>query len=396
MGRINQTRLERSSPFTRFLLGFGGQGPQVLAADAKERAAQQKQQQAQAKAQKDIFDTATKTLKGVADQAKAIPFDQIGKFRTSIQPVLTAISENMESVRPGSSTIVAPTLSAAFATIQSPAAAGKAAGKKAKAEAGVTGVPVGGTNFKNVVSPDGTSQIVNMSDAAAVAKLPEGSRVFTAQVQPTSVAGLGVAGKKGKEKARGEIAESTGNIFEAIKVMKSLQKATGASGIRGGIAETVGGILSQIPIVGDDLGEAFTEFVAGASAQEVAEFRSNARFFTARMLSTITKEEGRFSESERAEARQALRALRPDASVSQIRTAIKTAVQIDLLNRERAKIRAGGASLSKFTQSMTEDSLTAESIKLLKFGLSPKEAVDLAIRMFSEMTDLAEQLGGNQ
>lgn len=388
----------QQSRFRRGLAAFGGNFGQLAAEEQGLATRQAATTKATAAQQKTVFDSATKTLTGLAKELPKLSRQDatILLNSPSFQQTLVAIQENMESVRPGSSQAVMPTIRAAFLQSKDPETVGAAAGQQKVAEAGVTGVPPGGTNFKNVIFPTGEQRIVNMSDPEAVKNLPEGSQVFTAQVQPATPAGLGVPTRAGRGAARAAIAESTDNIFAARDVLRNLETAAGASGISGTIAEFGGGLLSQLPVVGEGAEEAFTRFIAGASPKEVADFRSDARLFAARMLSTITKEEGRFSEPERAEARRIVRALTPEASIPQIRTAVKNLITLDVINREAKKIEGGGAALSVFTQTATPELVAREAVKLQRFGFDPEESLDLAIRLFEQMSDLAEQLSGGR
>ena len=417
----------------RALLFFGGLGPNIIAQEGASGRARGKEQ---SKIRDSIIKTADDSIKEQIDSINRIASDlknQVvtGKIRSidfprlksatessaalvanaAIQNMIAAgIPENVARSKAQGLASAIDRLDTQMRLTQTPKEAGQAAGTKAGAELeaqlgraptererGKKAGVVEATKFRNFVAPDGTRGTVDTANPAAMANLPPGTQLFTIQAQPTGL-DFTTAGKKETEKARETVASSTGTIENLAQTLREFEKTQGAAGLRGSIAEAGGGILSQIPVIGEETGEAFSKAVGGASQERISAVRTQARFNVARMLRSVTGDEsGRYTDRERVIAEEAVKTLDPTASFPQIRGALKTAMELDIFARERAKVRID-PSLSPFVSTgsdqLDHERLVREARKLMALGFAPEEAAGIAERLFNEMTAFQEQFSG--
>lgn len=434
LGRVSAPQMARRKrfDFARALGFFGGLGPNIIAAE-------QQQQAQQTKALQKLVDgTATdlgNIFKGFADRVNKISGTEQATAQTKID--LTSRLENLKKfgaritqelamgfMRMGLSQDRAESMarsrfnaavSQAEIAIQgyktfSEVSAEKGKGKVAQSDATAQALGtsrksaaqaqglISKPNVKNFLTPGGERGMVDLNDPDAMARLPAGTQLFSIQAQPKSIEDFTHPGKKEVAEARGAVAASTATIRDLSTTLKKLEKAQGASGLRGTIAEVGGGLLSQLPVIGKETGEAFSNFIAGASQQEISSIRTRARFNVARMLRSVTGDEsGRYTDTEREIADKTVKTLSPTSSFPQIRGALKTAMEIDIFARERAKVRID-PKLSRFV--VTDDAKAdlergrGEVKRLMGLGFTAEEAADIVARLFEDLTDLAEQFRG--
>ena len=241
-------------------------------------------------------------------------------------------------------------------------------------------------DMRNFITPTGQKGIVDADDAAAIARLPAGSQLFTVQAQPTNIAGFDQPGPKEGQEARQAITEATGNVAQGTEVLKKVAETPFGTGFRGTLAEAGAGILQQIPGMGGTA-EQFSETVAGGSIAEVTKLRTDLRMRVSGMLRAISGDQtDRYTNQDRERAEAALRAMQPDAGPDQIVAATKSAMEMDITSRERAKAKLGASAFTDVAR------LEGEARKLLQMGFSEDEAADIVVRIHKEMLDLQEQL----
>ena len=174
---------------------------------------------------------------------------------------------------------------------------------------------------------------------------------------------------KDLDELRSGIRDLQGNLNNLEKTRKAFEANPEAGGILGAAIENIGGLLGQIPFIGGNL-----EDMLPGDAEEVRKARTRARFVVSSMLSTITAEDsGRFTDTERRIAGEALGALDITASPRQIQTALETAFEIvtDSQNRKVDELfSASGLDLAKI------EGVDAFNGILLNNGFTSKQAED--------------------
>ena len=260
--------------------------------------------------------------------------------------------------------------------------AGAAAGTKDVAREEAGGKPVQTANMRNFITPAGEKGIVNLNDPKAMGELPEGSTLFSVQAQPKSAADLGTPTSKDVQAARSKIATGTANINDLSDVLSRFEATKGAAGIRGQIAEVGAGLLGQLPVIGEAVGDAFSKSVAGATRQRVTDVRTRARFMVSRLLSTITAEtSGRYTDRERAIAEEALKTLTPTSAFPEIRAATIVAMESEIFATERAKALID----PKLSPYFDRNKLGDQAAKLEALGFTKEEAVEIVLRLHREL-----------
>ena len=172
------------------------------------------------------------------------------------------------------------------------------------------------------------------------------------------------AGTAAREEAA-NIASFTGLINELDRIGK------GAAGIRALVGSVGAGLLGQL---NEGLAVGFSEALTGANPEEITAVRQRARVVVAQSLTQITGEEsGRFTETERQIAQEALRVLEPGASFEQIRGALGTAVSLAFVSRDRNEMLAGIAPRVDLNTNDGRVALVTELIQEL--GLNSNEAI---------------------
>lgn len=184
--------------------------------------------------------------------------------------------------------------------------------------------------------PDNTFKPVNARDPKAVSEaIKAGGIEVRLSVQAQSAQGLDLTSLSPKDvaKVRDELKDTAANIDELGNTLEAFQKTPQAGGVMGTVIEKGGGLLRQ----GGGLGR-FLADVIGAdeeTAKAVQDTRTKARLTVSRMLSAITQEESRFTDSERKLAAEALQTLEVTADPIQIEQSLKTA--IDVMSRSELR-----------------------------------------------------------
>lgn len=238
------------------------------------------------------------------------------------------------------------------------------------------------SNIQNFRTPDGKVVGVDANDPAAIADIVKrGGVKVTLGVQATTLdelGGVSAVSKKELEATKETIQSLNADIEELDDTLTAFEENPAAGGISGAVIENVGGLIQQIPLIGEKAVQA-----AGIDPAAVKVTRNKARATASRLLTAITKEEGRFTDSERQIATEVLSALTPTASGEQIVAALQSAADMVKRSESRELVRflqASGADLSNpkgeidFVQALIDN------------GFKEERAIDA-------MLDLKERLG---
>lgn len=173
--------------------------------------------------------------------------------------------------------------------------------------------------------------------------------------------------------AAGEAArEEAANIASFTSLINELDRiGKGAAGIRALVGSVGAGLLGQL---NEGLAVGFSEALTGANPEEITAVRQRARVVVAQSLTQITGEEsGRFTETERQIAQEALRVLEPGASFEQIRGALGTAVSLAFVSRDRNEMLAGIAP--RFDLDINDGRVALLTELIQELGLNSNEAI---------------------
>jgi len=123
-----------------------------------------------------------------------------------------------------------------------------------------------------------------------------------------------------------------------LRTMKLL--GPGVTGIRGAVADVLGGFFGQI---NKDFGALTTQVITGgATPVELESFRSQAQQLIGKSIEPFTGEEtGKISEPERRIAEEGVRAKKKLASEPQITAALQNIITASLLATDRSRITSG-------------------------------------------------------
>lgn len=203
--------------------------------------------------------------------------------------------------------------------------------KAKKVEQAKTEVNPPSQNTITFLMPDGSKKEVNSRDSKAVSDaIAAGGNKITQGVQASNAAGLTGESPKTLADLRSQIRTTQGNIEELNNLSAKFKALPQAGGVMGSAIETIGGLMQQVPLLKD-----VPKGITGVDPAEVTAVRTQARVAVSTMLSTITQEKGKFSDSERKLASEALKALDVNASAEQINAALATARDV----MERSQIR---------------------------------------------------------
>jgi len=167
------------------------------------------------------------------------------------------------------------------------------------------------------------------------------------------------------------------NAFDAWK------NAPGSGGITGSVAENIGGLIGQIPLMGEGMENGLNLMLTGGTTAENTRARTNAITLASDMLSEITGEEsGRFTEAERDLAFRALRQLSPSASIPQIASAYRTFIETSVNAKSRASLKMGVPTRFETEESgnLSSEGRTDYVIHLMKRGFTEKQAIEAVKR----------------
>ena len=177
-----------------------------------------------------------------------------------------------------------------------------------------------------------------------------------------------------KEAAATAKVGSVAKVSEGAKILTDLANTPGASGIKGFFAEKGGGLIGQIT---PELGDAFTSVIAGADVKDIQSFRTSARKYISSSLETMTGEEsGRYTDSERTIAEEALRLTSAGASAAQVYAAVVSLMSAELMAADRNDFIANSDNKDfkpKYDLN-NKDDLNIYGNELVGLGILPKDA----------------------
>lgn len=175
---------------------------------------------------------------------------------------------------------------------------------------------------------------------------------------------------------RAQIGETTGTISSGVRLVRTLSSLpTGASGLRGAAAETLGGLAGQFSRgAGRSISQALS---GGATPQQRQQAVTRTRAFIAQAVPLITGEgSSRVSDKElELTGRAAAPVLQPTASLDQALGAAKEVLALSVLARTKQKI-LGGVSLGFDPESPEAVARLAQQYQ--DFGFGSEEGIELA------------------
>jgi len=167
-------------------------------------------------------------------------------------------------------------------------------------------------------------------------------------------------------------------LRKAQNAFDSWRQAKGSGGITGAVGENIGGLIGQIPLMGEGLENGLNLILTGGTTEENTRARTNAITLAADMLSEITGEEsGRFTEAERELAFRALRQLSPSASTSQIAEAYRTFIEasVNEKSRSQAKMKLPSRFNTDEAGNLSVEGRTDYVIHLMRRGFTEQQAI---------------------
>ena len=223
--------------------------------------------------------------------------------------------------------------------------------------------------------PSGEARSVRADDADAIdAMLAQGANVVPRQRTATTIPPSPTAiSQKQIDETRENIRKSSATLEEIENTRRAFAENPEAAGISGLAIDKLGGVIQQIPFVGEPVLEA-----TGVDPAAVTKARTQAIQLVGRTLQTITGDEsGRYSDAERRIADEALKTLSPTASKQQVQAALETAnrVELDRLTREADRLRLGAKI--KANELLTVEGLDRMGDVLQQNGLTEQQARDV-------------------
>ena len=202
------------------------------------------------------------------------------------------------------------------------------------------------------------------------------------EVGAGNLAGFGQTDKVTQRRRLKSLETADRQLSKAQEAWDAFKLAPGSGGITGAIADTVGGLIGQIPGVGESLEDSFNVALTGGTVEENTRARTKAITLAADMLSEITGEEsGRFTEAERELAFRALRQLNKSSSPAQIAEAYRTFTEVSINSKDRILRDAGEPP--KFDVS-TKDGALGLANNLINRGFTREQAIDAVKRRVRE------------
>jgi len=125
----------------------------------------------------------------------------------------------------------------------------------------------------------------------------------------------------------------------ASQLLKNVMDNPGLAGLRGRLADYAGGWLG---LASPKMGEVFTEFVAGATPEELAAFKCEGNALIAGLITEMAGEEsGRFSGPERDITKEALRVFQVETSPALLEGALRSALKAYAVHAAKASYTMG-------------------------------------------------------
>ena len=192
-------------------------------------------------------------------------------------------------------------------------------------------------------TPDAAPRSILAKDVGEWLDKPENKqgRVFSQQALTGTDLTSVLVPKRQAGKVRGVRVKMAGLMSKSQILLDAFERlGSGIGGFRGTFGNLIGGLAGQISPI---LGEIVTKGITGASPQELAHFRSDARALIAETVPVYTGEEsGRVSGPELRISEQATKVLAGTASQAEIVGALKSIINATFLKSERALVETSG------------------------------------------------------
>ena len=190
-------------------------------------------------------------------------------------------------------------------------------------------------------TPDAAPRSILAKDVGTWLDANKQGRVFSQQALTGTDLTSVLVPKRQAGKVRGVRVKMAGLMSKSQILLDAFERlGSGIGGFRGTFGNLIGGLAGQISPI---LGEIVTKGITGASPQELAHFRSDARALIAETVPVYTGEEsGRVSGPELRISEQATKVLAGTASQAEIVGALKSIINATFLKSERALVETSG------------------------------------------------------
>jgi hypothetical protein len=202
-------------------------------------------------------------------------------------------------------------------------------------------------------------------------------------------------GKTDRDKIARERIETAFKVGRAQRFIDVLIDLPRLSGITGAVAERLGGLAGQIPLVGKRLEDAIATKLTGASPQQRANFKVNGRAIIVGMISEMTGEESsRISKAELDITQDSLKVLEAATSPEQIIGAVRSAIKAHMVYLAKADLY-----LAKNRLPLNDkEAITPYINQLASFGFDQNEIVGIMSQIataYKLLPDLPNKKGAN-
>ena len=202
-------------------------------------------------------------------------------------------------------------------------------------------------------------------------------------------------GKTDRDKIARERIETAFKVGRAQRFIDVLIDLPRLSGITGAVAERLGGLAGQIPLVGKRLEDAIATKLTGASPQQRANFKVNGRAIIVGMISEMTGEESsRISKAELDITQDSLKVLEAATSPEQIIGAVRSAIKAHMVYLAKADLYLAKNRL----QLNDKEAITPYINQLASFGFDQNEIVGIMSQIataYKLLPDLPNKKGAN-
>ena len=159
----------------------------------------------------------------------------------------------------------------------------------------------------------------------------------------------------------------------------------GASGLRGMLTEKVGGLLGQL---NPYLEESFSQFIGGITADQAADYKDRLRKAVIDLIPVYTKEESkRITREERELTAENSRLTVATASITQIRRALKNALELRLLAQMRHRLIVSKEPRYDLS---TDEGINELGVLLARAGYSKQQRVTVVIRFMEIQKEMMQ------